>query len=77
MKEQIKGIGYDGKLWLLIDSVTQVSVERGQVLTDFRGEKEMVRDGTPPHKSNSTGRIRMAPGNEYFPSVYGCKWIKV
>ena len=77
MKKQIKGIGYDGKLWLLIDEVTQKSVERGQVLTDFRGEKEMVRGGTAPHKSNSTGRIRMAPGSEYFPGVYGCKWIKL
>ena len=67
--DQIKGVGYDGKLWLLIDEVTQKSVERGQVLTDFRGEKEMVRGGT--------GRIRMAPGSEYFPGVYGCKWIKL
>ena len=75
--DQIKGIGYDGKLWLLIDEVTQKSVERGQVLTNFRDEREMVRDGTPPHKAGSTGRIRMAPGREYYPSVYGCRWVKV
>ena len=75
--DQIKGIGYDGKLWLLIDEVTQISVKVGDVRESFRGEKQMVRDGTPPHKAGSTGRIYMTPGREYYPGVYGCKWVKV
>ena len=76
MKEQIKGVGYDGKLWLLIDDVTQVSVKVGDKRENFRGEKVVMIDGTPPHKSNSTGRAQSSRGAHY-PSVYGCKWIKV
>ena len=44
MKEQIKGIGYDGKLWLLIDDVTQISVKVGDVRESFRGEKAIMED---------------------------------
>ena len=49
MKEQIKGIGYDGKLWLLIDEVTQISVKVGDIRESFRGEKAKMIDGTAPH----------------------------
>lgn len=76
MKEQIKGIGYNGKLWLLIDEVTQVSVKVGDIRESFRGEKAVMQNGTPPHKPSSTGRVQSSKG-EYFPSVYGCKWIKL
>ena len=75
--DQIKGIGYDGKRWLLIDAVTQKSVKRGQVLTDFRGDKQMVRDGTAPHKAGSTGRIYMTSGRAFYPVVYGCQWVRL
>jgi len=76
MKEQIKGIGYDGKLWLLIDDVTQISVKVGDIRESFRGEKAKMIDGTAPHKPSSTGRVQSSKG-EVYPSVYGCKWIKV
>jgi len=33
-------------------------------------------DGTAPHKPSSTGRVQSSKG-EVYPSVYGCKWIKV
>ena len=77
MKEQIKGIGYDGKLWLLIDDVTQISVKVGDIRESFRGEKAIMEDGTPPHKPGSTGRVRTSEGAEFYPNVYGCKWMKV
>ena len=77
MKEQIKGIGYDGKLWLLIDDVTQISVKVGDVREDFRGDKGVVQDGTPPHKASSTGRMQTTDEGEVYPGVYGCKWIKL
>lgn len=76
MKEQIKGIGYDGKLWLLIDEVTQKSVKVGDKRETFRGEQAEMNGGRPPHKAGSTGRARTSLG-EHFPGVYGCKWIKV
>ena len=74
--DQIKGVGYDGKLWLLIDEVTQVSVKRGAIREDFRGDKSRVTGGRPPHKPGSTGRITSEDG-EYYPGVYGCKWQRV
>lgn len=77
MEEQIKGIGYDGKMWLLIDEVTQISVKVGQVLTDFRGGKDVARDGRAPHKPSSTGHVQTSAGGEFYPGVYGCKWIKI
>ena len=77
MKKQIKGIGYDGKLWLLIDDVTQISVKVGDIRESFRGEKAIMEDGTPPHKPGSTGRVRTSEGAEFYPGVYGCKWMKV
>ncbi len=76
MKDQIKGIGYDGNVWLLIDSVTQVSVKVGDIRETFRGERVKMNGGRPPHKAGSTGRAHTSLG-EHFPSVYGCKWVKV
>ena len=66
----------DGKVWLLIDEVTQSSVKVGDIREDFRGERAKMHDGTAPHKPSSTGRVQSSKG-EYFPSVYGCKWIKL
>jgi hypothetical protein len=74
--EQIKGIGYDGKLWLLIDAVTQKSVKVGDIRETFRGERAKMRGGKPPHKAGSTGRAHTSMG-EHFPVVYGCKWVRL
>lgn len=77
MQKQITGVGYDSKIWLLIDDVTQVSIKRGQAVADFRGDKAVINGGSPPHKPGSTGRITTSDNGEYYPGVYGCKWIKV
>ena len=77
MQKQITGVGYDSNIWLLIDDVTQVSIKRGQALADFRGDKAVIAGGTPPHKPGSTGRVRTSEGAEFYPNVYGCKWMKV
>jgi hypothetical protein len=74
---QIKGVGYDGKVWLLIDEVTQVSVKRGETRESFRGVKSRVTGGRPPHKAGSTGRITTRDEGSYYPSVYGCEWQRV
>lgn len=72
--DQIKGVGYDGKLWLLIDDVTQRSVKRGDTREDFRKQCAVIDGGRPPHKAGSTGRVSTSDHGEYYPSVYGCKW---
>lgn len=72
----ITDIGYDNKQWLLIDEVTQRSVKVADVRKDFRGEPGRINGGRAPHKPNSTGRVHV-DGREFFPSVFGLKWIKV
>lgn len=74
--QPITSVGYDGKKWLLIDEVTQRSVKIADVRKDFRGETGRVHGGRAPHKPSSTGRVHV-DGREYYPSVFGLKWIKV
>ena len=50
MKEQIKGVGYDGKLWLLIDEVTQVSESRARGRIDGPDVAQPL-DAQPEQKS--------------------------
>jgi hypothetical protein len=52
----------------------------GDEVTDFRGEKAVVRDATAPKSPASTGRVYVTvPGvtsqQGYFPSVYGLMWV--
>ena len=61
--------------WTLVNEQGD-TVEIGDVLADFRGDKlQVTGQGCPPHKSGSTGRIELE-GREYFPSVVGCKWAR-
>lgn len=47
---------------------------KGQVVTDFRGDKAILVDWRKPHKPSSTGRVIVELPNgdirEYYPSVY-------
>ena len=72
----LTSIGYDGKKWLLIDSYTQRSIKRGDILVSYKGEAYVIMGGSAPHKPSSTGRVRTAQGREFFPSVVNCVWIK-
>lgn len=63
----------------LIDTKTNLPVEIGATLTDFRGETAVLRGATPPHKPSSTGRVYVQEGDcsaEYFPSVYKLQWVE-
>ena len=65
--------------WVLNHEFGQ-STREGDTLLDFRGEIATLLGGTPPHKPSSTGRVyvRDADGNkcEYFPSMFGLKWVR-
>lgn len=63
--------------WALINEATGFAVFRGEILPDFRGDAGVIVGGYAPHKPSSTGRVRTADGQEFFPSVYGLKWIKI
>ena len=61
--------------WTLVNEQGD-TVEIGDVLADFRGDKlQVTGQGRPPHKWGSTGRIELE-GQEFFPGVVGCKWAR-
>jgi hypothetical protein len=40
--------------WVLVHEETNEKVEAGASVTSFRGEPDVVKGGTPPHKPSST-----------------------
>lgn len=61
--------------WVLVHEDTNEEVNAGDSVTSFRGEPAVVKGGMPPHKPSSTGRV-WVDGGEFFPSVFGLKWVK-
>ena len=59
---------------ILIHESSNLTVERGDSVVDFRGVAGTVMGWAEPHTVASTGRIYVDEGSS-FPSVYGCKWI--
>ena len=71
-----------GKKWILLCG--DVIVTEGMTVDTTDGEPWIVQRGigAPPHKPSSTGRIWVVHGEkgwveEYFPSVFDCKWTEV
>ena len=62
--------------WLLVHETLSMMAYVGEELTSFRDEKAILKSGTPPHKPSSSGRIYTTLG-EYFPHVFGLKWIEI
>ena len=58
----------------LINQTTKKEVKVGDKVTDFRGETGILTDVTPLTGMN--GHIYM-DGNQYYPSVIGCKFVEV
>lgn len=63
------------KIYVLMNKDGQV-VMPGAKVVDFRGEEAVLEGGRPPEREGSTGRVWTDAG-EYFPSVYGLKWVLV
>jgi len=61
--------------WVLVHEQTNEEVNAGASVVSFRGEPAVVKGGRPPHKPSSTGRVWVDCG-EFFPSVFGLKWVK-
>lgn len=51
-------------------------VTTGTVVTDFRGDRSRIIDGTPPHKPQSCGFVVTAGGRELYTSVFSLIWTK-
>ena len=60
--------------WVLVDANTDEPVKNNTVRLDFRGDPLVVKGGTPPRHSGSTGRVHTNQG-EFYPSVIDCKWV--
>lgn len=62
--------------WVLVDDRTGLDpVLKGAGVMNFRGETRTITGGRPPHTPNSTGKVWTQDGGEYYPSVFGLKWI--
>ena len=77
MNQNILSTGYDGKRWLLIDSVTQKSIKPGQHVENFRGIRSVITGGKAPHTPASSGRVFTDEGREYYPTVFSLAWIRI
>lgn len=66
----------------LINEKTGNEVKTGEVVHDFRGEAAIITGWQEPRHSASTGRVHVKEMNEqgftgeYYPSVYGLKWVE-
>lgn len=59
---------YNNETVILTDSKGK-EVKIGDILTDFRGDKEVFKYAEPPHKPNASGKV-----NGYYAGVYDCKF---
>lgn len=71
-----------GAIWTLVDSTTGEYPSIGDEVVSFRGEEFILDGGAAPRTENSTGRVYVKPINhpnlssEFFPSVFGLKWVQ-
>ena len=45
-------------------------------MRSFRGESYVITGGRPPHKPESTGKVWTSDNGEYYPGVFGLRWVK-
>ena len=62
--------------WTLVRQDTNLPVEPGDTVFDFRGEASILTGGRPPQHAGSTGRVWVDDGCEYYPSVFGLTWVR-
>jgi hypothetical protein len=48
----------------------------GYEYTDFRGDSARIMGGRAPHKPGSEGKVWTDEGGEFYPSVFGLRWMK-
>ena len=63
--------------WLLVNESTGTEVNAGDPIVSFRGIATVCTGGRPPHKLGSTGKVWTASGADFYPSVFGLKWINI
>lgn len=70
-------------MYVLVVEKTNYRIEPNTKITDFRGDKAIIAGGRAPQTAASQGKIwvKDKPSStsteEYYPSVYDLKWIKI
>lgn len=65
---------WDGRLCKLVDEDGN-TVLPGDTVTSFRGKTATLKGGRAPHKPGSQGKVYLQGGGEFYPSVYGLRWV--
>jgi hypothetical protein len=68
--------------WTLVDKTTGIPVNKGDTITDFRGESHILHSASPPHKFGAAGYATVIyTGNDdrehhhqCYVSVYNLVW---
>jgi hypothetical protein len=62
--------------WTLVHKKTQVEINVGDAIVDFRGEQSKLTGGNPPYRAGTTGAVLDGNGYSYYPSVFDLEWKK-
>lgn len=67
----------------LVSKKTGTEIKTGDIVTDFRGDRWILRGFTPPRHPGSTGRVHVRTGvtgdhadAEFYPGVFDAEIIK-
>ena len=63
---------FNGATFRLVTENDMQPVSLNDPIENFRGEPDVLRNAVCPRHGGSTGRV-----NNYYPSVYGLKWVEV
>ena len=74
MSTPIRDTNYRNKVCKLVD-LDGEQAHVGDVLTDFRGETAILRDGRAPHKVSSSGFVYTDRGQSYA-GVFDLRWVE-
>jgi hypothetical protein len=61
--------------WRLIHLAEDMPVRKNATAFDFRGHAAVITGGRAPRHSGSTGKVWTSDEGEYYPGVFGMKWI--
>jgi hypothetical protein len=71
--------------WKLVNQAGE-EVNKGDIVTSFRGEDHYLLGGSPPHKQGSSGHVsvkkihKMKNGLgdcQYYPTVFDLEWVQL
>lgn len=75
--KQTYQVGRKTITWRLIHEDTSAPVKVNEKIQGVHGDTDiLIVGGYPPGHSGSSGRVYLSSGREFFPHVFGLKWVK-